>query len=114
MMTTIYHITSRADWEAAQGVGVYRTESLGSEGFIHCSRRDQVVAVADANFRGQMGLVLLAIDEARVAPEIRYEDCYDTGQAYPHIYGPLELGAVTQVFDFPPDAEGRFALPDEV
>lgn len=113
-MAMIYHITSRAAWEAAQGAGVYRTESLGSEGFIHCSRRDQVVAVADANFRGRTRLVLLAIDEARVAPEIRHEDCYDSGQAFPHIYGPLELNAVTQVFDFPPDAKGRFALPDEV
>ena len=113
-MTRIYHITSRADWEAAQRAGVYHTASLESEGFIHCSRRDQVVAVADANFRGQTGLVLLAIDEARVKAEIRYEDCYDTGQAFPHIYGPLELAAVTRVFDFPPDADGRFALPDEM
>ena len=113
-MTTIYHITARADWEAAQRAGVYRTASLEGEGFIHCSRRDQVVAVADANFRGRTGLVLLAIDAARVAPEIRYEDCYDSGQAFPHIYGPLELDAVTRVIDFPPDAEGRFALPDEL
>ncbi|NBD36536.1 MAG: DUF952 domain-containing protein [Chloroflexi bacterium] len=113
-MAMIYHITPRAVWEATQGAGVYRTESLESEGFIHCSRRDQVVAVADANFHGQTGLALLAIDEARVAPEIRYEDCYDTGQAFPHIYGPLELNAVTQVFDFPSDASGRFALPDEI
>ena len=113
-MTTIYHITSRAAWEAAQRAGVYHTESLESEGFIHCSRRDQVVAVANANFDGQMGLVLLAIDEAQVTPEIRYEDCYDSGQAFPHIYGPLELAAVTRVFDFPPDVEGRFALPERV
>ncbi len=113
-MTTIYHITARADWEAAQRVGVYRTASLESEGFIHCSRRDQVIAVADANFRGQTGLALLSIDEARVRAEIRYEDCYDSGQAFPHIYGPLELDAITQVFDFPPHAEGRFVLPDEM
>lgn len=113
-MTTVYHITSRADWEAARRTGAYRTASLESEGFIHCSRRDQVIAVADANFRGQTGLALLAIDEARVTPEIRYEDCYASGQAFPHIYGPLDLDAVTQVIDFPPDAEGCFALPDAV
>jgi uncharacterized protein (DUF952 family) len=113
-MTTIFHVTSRAAWEAAQRAGVYRTASLESEGFIHCSRRDQVVAVADANFRGQTGLVLLAIDAACVTPEIRYEDCYASGQAFPHIYGPLELAAVTRVIDFPSDTEGRFALPDEV
>jgi uncharacterized protein (DUF952 family) len=32
-----------------------------------------------------------------VKPEIRYEDLYDAGQEFPHIYGPLNLDAVVDV-----------------
>jgi uncharacterized protein (DUF952 family) len=58
------------------------------------------------------GLVVLAIDEARVTTEIIYEDCYETGQLFPHIYGSLPVAAVVQVFNFPCAADGSFALPE--
>jgi uncharacterized protein (DUF952 family) len=40
-----------------------------------------------------------------------YEDCYDSGQAFPHIYGPLNVDAVVNVVDFPPGKDGFFSLP---
>ncbi|MCA1553563.1 MAG: DUF952 domain-containing protein [Chloroflexi bacterium] len=39
----LYHITTRAAWQRAQRVGVYRAASLRTEGFIHCSGPTQVV-----------------------------------------------------------------------
>ena len=59
--TIIYHICERKDWEAAQEIGAYRADSLESEGFIHCSREDQVAEVADFIFKGMDNLVLLHI-----------------------------------------------------
>ena len=38
----IYHITSRSAWNQARARGMYRTESLDTEGFIHCSTPQQV------------------------------------------------------------------------
>ncbi len=111
-MTPLHHITTDEAWQVAKAAGVYRTESLETEGFIHCSLPAQVIDVADARYRGQDDLVLLVIDEARVDPEIRYEDCYKTGQDFPHIYGPLNLEAVVDVVRFPPGAEGAFTLPE--
>jgi uncharacterized protein (DUF952 family) len=93
----ILHITSRREWEAAQAAGEYRGDTLGSDGFIHCSLRQQVVEVANAHFRGQRDLVLLCIAEDKVQAEIRYEDLYHAGQKFPHIYGPLNLDAVVAV-----------------
>jgi len=32
----------------------------------------------------------------------------------PHVYGPIGIFAVTKVLDFPPGADGLFALPAEL
>ncbi len=107
----ILHITSRQAWEAAQRAGLYTADSLASEGFIHCSTPAQILDVANTLYRGQRDLVLLVIDVARLQVPLRYEDCHASGQAYPHLYGPLTLDAVCAVYDFPPQADGTFRLP---
>ncbi len=110
-MRSILHITTHAAWAVAQQNGAYRGDTLESDGFIHCSLPEQVIAVANALYGGQAGLCLLVIDETRAAAEVRYEDCYASGQRFPHIYGPLNLDAVLRVVDFPPQADGTFVLP---
>jgi uncharacterized protein (DUF952 family) len=110
-MATIFHIAERVEWERAEREGVYRTRTLASEGFIHCSRGDQVIRVADRLFRGQAGLVLLEIDTSQVSAEIRYENCEGGREDFPHIYGALDLGSVVRVSAFEPREDGSFAMP---
>ncbi len=117
-MTAIYHITSRADWQAAQKLGAYRTPSLEREGFIHASRADQVLKVANAFYRAQAGLVLLQIDPALLQAVLKWEPPVhpqpgeqlppDTDR-FPHIYGPINLDAVIRVVDFPVNVDGSFS-----
>lgn len=111
-MNLILHITTYKEWAEAQKKGVYETDSLRRQGFIHCAQRKQVLGVANAMYHGQKGLVLLAIDAGQVQAEVRHEDCYETGSRFPHIYGPLSLEAVVQVIPFAPDADGKFSLPE--
>lgn len=110
-MTTILHITTKEAWETAVSSGSYQADSLYTEGFIHCSTPEQVLGPANALFRGQQNLVLLIIRPQHVNANIVYEDCYQSGQAFPHIYGPLNLDAVTAVIDFPSNEDGTFSLP---
>ena len=110
-MATIFHITKRAEWERAEREGSYRTQTLASEGFIHCSRSEQVIGVANRLFRGQTGLVLLEIDTGRVGAEIRYENCEGGQEDFPHIYGALDVGSVVRVLAFEPGEDGSFAIP---
>ena len=105
------HIAERSFWQAAAQSGDYRPESLAEEGFIHCSLADQIIPVANAFYRGCHDLVLLVIDPARVPAEIRFEDCYESGQEFPHIYGPLPIAAVDQVLDLRPGPDGQFTMP---
>ena len=110
-MATIFHITKRGEWERAQREGSYQTPTLTSEGFIHCSRSDQVIRTANSLFRGQAGLVLLEIDTDQVGAEIRYENCEGGQELFPHIYGALDLGSVVRVLAFEPGEDGSFAMP---
>ncbi len=110
----ILHITEREAWEQAKNSGRYEAESLHSQGFIHCSRPDQVIPVANCLFRGQTSLVLLCIDTDRAVPEICHENLEGGSELFPHIYGALNLDAVTAVLDFEPGCDGRFALPEEL
>jgi len=128
----ILHIAKRSDWTEAQSLGSYKADSLDTEGFIHCSKPDQVIAVANFIFHGQSELVILAIDEDKVRGEIRYEfgnssedaellgECSNADafsgsigeKLFPHIYGPLNVDAVTHVVDFDPLPDGTFELPE--
>ena len=110
-MATIFHITKREAWERAKQEGVYRTPTLATEGFIHCSQGDQVIRTANRLFAGQTGLVLLEIDTGQVSAEIRYENCEGGQEAFPHIYGALDLGSVVRVLAFEPGDDGCFAMP---
>jgi uncharacterized protein (DUF952 family) len=107
----IFHITSEKTWLAALELGEYVAASLGSEGFIHCSTREQVVDTANRYYHGQVDLLLLEIDPKLVASEILFEESH--GELFPHIYGPINLDAVQNVSRFAPNDEGDFQFPDE-
>ena len=116
----IYHIAKREAWTEAKARGSYRPPSLAAEGFIHCSRREQILSVADDFYRGQADLLLLCIDESRLTAELHWEApahprsesaAATSGEAaFPHLYGPLNLDAVDRVYDFV-EADDGFQLP---
>lgn len=110
-MSVILHIISREAWAVAVASGRYAPPSLAGEGFIHCSTVTQVLAVAESLYSGRDDLLLLAIDPGRVLARIVFEDCYNSGQAFPHIYGPLSPDAVIAAHPFERDDDGRFHLP---
>ena len=63
----IFHLATKADWDAAQASGAYTTSthgvSLDDEGFIHASRADQWEGVRERYYADvEEPLVLLEID----------------------------------------------------
>ncbi|MFS3129902.1 DUF952 domain-containing protein [Nocardioides sp. Bht2] len=96
----IFHIAEKARWEAAELAGSYAWSTLGrtldDEGFLHASRADQVAGVLGRFYRGHQGeLVLLTIDTDLLSSPWREDQVGD--DTYPHIYGPLNPSAVTDV-----------------
>jgi uncharacterized protein (DUF952 family) len=111
-VSVILHIAKLEQWEKAKLEGVYRCDTLDSQGFIHCSTSKQVVKVANDLCRAQKGLVLLCVDTCKVRSKIKFE-CAGSEECYPHIYGPLNIDAVIKVAHFEPAKDGRFRLPKE-
>ena len=111
----IYHITSQTEWSDAQKQGTYSPNSLRSNGFIHCSKLDQILRVANSFFIYQHGLVILVIDPSELGTNLRWEAGADKVDEYfPHIYGPLNSDAVLEVIEFEPGVDGRFLLPQSL
>jgi uncharacterized protein (DUF952 family) len=118
-MPIVLHIAHRDIWEASISGGYYRPLSLDSDGFIHCSTVEQTVETANQFYFAQEGLILLCIDASKVEAEVRHEGPAGVGDpraaaSFPHIYGPLNVAAVTRVVEFAPRADGTFELPPAV
>ncbi len=109
-MRRIYHIVSRRAWEAG-GKGPYRAGSLATEGFIHCSNREQVARVANLFYAEADDLLVLEIDVGRLGARVRDENA-PNGERFPHIYGPIERDAVVAVEHLRRDENGRWVLPE--
>jgi uncharacterized protein (DUF952 family) len=98
----VFHIALARDWSQAQERGDYRISTLGrslaEEGFVHASRRHQVAGVR-ATFYADVGepLVLLEIDPALLDVPLVLEAPPGADEAYPHVYGPVPVGAVVRV-----------------
>lgn len=110
----IYHITTKAEWQQARLIQAYMADSLSTEGFIHCSTREQILGTANAYFKGRKNLVILCIESERVQASIQYEHPEGDPRVFPHIYGPLNIKAVLFTVDFPPEPDGSFKLPKEI
>lgn len=120
----ILHIIPEGVWQKTQQYADYRGDTLDAEGFIHFSTPAQAVATANRRFKGHNGLLLLVIDPAKLVHDLKYEAPYESGagvpdesyrdQAFPHLYGPLNLDAVIDAVPFAPGDDGLFTLPGQL
>lgn len=110
----IYHIASRTDWADALTTGEYHVSTRGrtveQEGFIHASTTAQVAGVANAYYADAEDLVLLVIDPERLTAPLRYDAVPGADEPFPHIYGPLNVDAVTGTAELRRDADDRYVF----
>jgi uncharacterized protein (DUF952 family) len=103
---TILHLALARDWQAARQAGEYRVSTLGrtleEEGFIHCSTGPaQLHGVAGRYYAHVTEpLVVLTVDDT--ALPVRLEVPPGATEAYPHVYGPIPVHAVTAVTPYDP------------
>lgn len=104
----LFHIVDRDAWAAAGRE--YRPASLQTEGFVHLSYADQVAGVANARYADVPNLAVVELEGDALGAEIRVEDSYGSGTAYPHLYGPVPTAAAVAVHPLPRNGAGRFCF----
>jgi uncharacterized protein (DUF952 family) len=97
IMTLIYKISPRADWESAARAGIFTGAPVDlADGYIHFSAAHQVAETARRHFSGQSDLILAAIDAGALGAALKWEPSRG-GDLFPHLYGPLPMRAVVSV-----------------
>ena len=110
-MPTIYKICRAQEWQAGERDAVFRgSEADHRDGFIHFSSAAQVAETAAKHFYGQSDLLLVSVNTSSLGDRLKWEPSRG-GALFPHLYGHLDLAAVTRVESLPLGPDGRHALP---
>lgn len=116
----LFHLIDPDAWGT---VGAqYRPDSLTSEGFVHFSFAEQVAGSANRHYADAAQLVAVEFDSDDLPDELKVEDSYGSGTAFPHLYAPVPTTAARAVHPlrrdgggawvFSPNAEDAAASPD--
>jgi uncharacterized protein (DUF952 family) len=109
---SIYKICPASAWREAERQGVYRGSSDDArDGFIHFSAAAQVAATAKKHYFGRTGLFLIQVDADALGDALRWE-LSRNDELFPHLYGELDLGAVTCVLDLRARSDGGHDIPE--
>ncbi|HEV8678474.1 MAG TPA: DUF952 domain-containing protein [Stellaceae bacterium] len=98
-------------WAEAAAAGRYDgTADDRRDGFIHFSTKDQIAESARRHRAGQSGLLLVAVEAARLGARLRWEPARD-GALFPHLYGPLFPAEATRIDPLPIGPDGEHLFP---
>jgi uncharacterized protein (DUF952 family) len=111
-MPHIFHFINRSDLDRNLTDRELIVPSLETQGFIHCSKLDQVIGVANFIAPYDEEMQLIEINESQVLPEVRYENPDGGEVLFPHIYGPLNRDAIVAIHQMEWDGEDGYQLPE--
>ncbi len=111
----IYKIATAQAYAPARHAGHFAGMPIdAADGYMHFSTAAQLAETLRLHFRGQSGLVLLAIHTADLGDSLVWEPSRG-GELFPHLYGgPLPLSAVAWEAAIAVDADGNCPLPEAV
>ena len=98
MIRPIFHILTPERLRVFSHADSYEAESLHSEGFIHCSFDHQLDGVIARYYSGENELSIIEIDPSKLESPL-VEEPSTKGEIYPHVYGPINKGAVVAIIN---------------
>jgi uncharacterized protein (DUF952 family) len=101
------HLVPEPVWRAHDRAVPYLPAAWEEDGFVHCTDGDDEMLVVANRFYADdpRAFLLLTVDLDRNDSPWRFDD---PDRRYPHIYGPIDPGAVIDVRRMLRDADGRF------
>lgn len=112
MENPVYKIVPSEIWQKAESAGVFAGAGIDlADGYIHFSTATQARRTAELHFAGQSGLMLVAVDSAKLGAALVFEPSRG-GDLFPHLYGPLSMEAVLWARPLPLGADGMHVFPE--
>jgi len=107
-----FHLVAEPVWKALDPSAPYRHPSLEAEGFIHCTDGAEAMRdTANRHFRDDpRRFVVLTVDLDAAGSPWRIDA---PGTPYPHVYGPIDRGAILEIRPMPRGGDGAFEAPTD-
>lgn len=103
----IYKIVPRSLWVEAERSGRFAGAPVDlADGYIHFSTSAQVRETARRHFAGQADLLLVTVAIDRLGDRLKWEPSRG-GDLFPHLYGELFMGWVSEVAPLPLGPDGH-------
>jgi uncharacterized protein (DUF952 family) len=121
---TVFHIATKEDFIKCCHNNHYSPENFISDGFIHCTGDHNTTLQVLADYFRQVAndILIIQIETDKLTSNIKFENPapvngiehnhYTEGLLFPHIYGPLNLDAVSGVAVVI-KSNGSFLWPDK-
>jgi len=100
--------TDIKNWPEIQKKGFFHPKKLEEIGFIHCSKPSHMPYTVPKYYNGEHRIAWVVLPE-RVHPPVIYEGEHNQ----PHVYGPLNMSAVIDMFELKPKPNGTYDIPEE-
>ena len=115
-----FHMLPAAELAAARACGEHRPAAYAADGFVHLgSNAETLVDTGNHFYQSVPGeWYVLTIDAAKLRAEVKIEPAAPVGSVaspeaaagllFPHLYGPLNMDAVTSIDAFDRTPSGKF------
>ena len=111
-MGKVYKVCEEGEWEGAKNNEFFAgSKSDLRDGFIHFSTSEQLKETLEKHFKLKSPLYLLEVETDDL--EIEWEISRNN-QLFPHLYEPLPLSTVTNIYRIIVDAKGTHIIPETV
>ena len=96
-MNPLYHIADSTEWSAETQTD-YLPPTFESEGFIHFSKKEQLLDTANLHFEHEDSLLVLEVNPQGLEDDLVFEQIHGAKEAFPHLYRSLPQKNVIRHF----------------
>ena len=112
VMKLVYKIVPAQLWQEILLSDIFHGSELDlKDGFIHLSSFAQVFETAEKHFKVPGDLMIFAIKEIDLAPNLKWETSRN-GELFPHFYGAINARLIYFSKPLPFDSNGNHVFPD--
>ena len=89
-------------------------ESLEKDGFVHLSSAEQLLRTANRWYSDADELKVMVLNPEPLSEGLKWEDLYQRGEEFPHLYASIPPQAVVAVARLQRDSAGEYTWPESL